>query len=252
MTERQPPETPPPDPSTDDRAETPASATPNRGGAPKGNVNAATDPEFTIAMRNAQRLARRNRTRRHASHLAAAREIVRECGLEGSPLAETVARRVGQVEAEIEELGIVVERVGRTKRDGTLNPSYERRLLLIGQDRQELRQLLDRLIELRETNPGDAPRTDTRFMLPGTDAAAVTPTCPSCGTELWHELSMAATGNAGARDTGTAIVPGAHGPLVPGVPGFYEKAIGRGEGASESFGADPPESESTEPTPDKN
>jgi len=171
-------------------------ATKGRPGAPKGNVNRAVDPKFTLAMREAQRVARRNRRRRHAGHLAEARAIVAECGLADSPLAETVAVRVAQIESEIDELGMIVERVGRTKRDGSLNPAYERRLNLIATDRVELRQLLDRLIELKASTPGaNREHVVFRMRLPGVldDPDAVA--CDKCGA-LWTELSAGCTGGA--------------------------------------------------------
>ncbi len=183
----------PPDPAETKQEETPVETTKRRPGPPEGNANASKDPAFTKAMREAQRLARRARTRRHRAHLDNAMSIVREVGLEDSPLAETVARRVGQVEAEIEELAIIVDRTGRTKRNGDLNPAFERRLMLIGQDRQELRQLLDRLIELRQANGNsdDGPRVRSMFIVPG----IVGPTCPACGEPLGVELPMACSGN---------------------------------------------------------
>jgi hypothetical protein len=118
-----------------------------RGGAPKGNTNAAKDPKFTRAMREAIAVSKRNRRRRKAGHLATARAVVHETGLGRSPLGERIAVRLSDVESEIDELGRVVDRVGRVKRSGDLSPAYERRLALIGQDRVELRSLVDRLAE---------------------------------------------------------------------------------------------------------
>ncbi len=131
-------------------AETPLK---RRRGAPKGNVNRAKDPRFTLAMREAQRLARRGRQRRRRGHLAEARRIVAEAGLGKSPLGERIALRLADVEAEIDELQRIVERVGRTRRDGSLCEPYKRRLALIGEDRAEIRALVDRLVELRR--PGN-------------------------------------------------------------------------------------------------
>ncbi len=165
-----------------------------RPGAPKNNVNAAKDPAFTLAMRAAQRLSRKTRAKRHAAHLAEAKRMVTEAGYGASPIAANIARRIGEVEAEIEELGIVVDRIGRTKRDGTLCPPYERRLNLIGQDRQELRQLLDRLIEREGQGKGEGSVTEhSVFLLSGAPLPPGVKPCASCGA---FELPMASTGNA--------------------------------------------------------
>lgn len=131
------------------RTETPEKAKRNRGGAPKGNVNRATDKKFTVAMREAQELAKRGAQRRRRAHLDDGRRIVEEAGLGDSPLAERLAARFGDVEAEITELRRIVTRVGRTKRTGDLSPAFERYLQLQREDRAELRAIVDRLAELR-------------------------------------------------------------------------------------------------------
>lgn len=141
----------PSDPPPGDRVKRPL---PNRkGGAPRGNVNGARDPSFTLAMREARKAARKGRRKRHGSHLDAARATVAECGLEDSPLGERIAQRLAQVEHEIDELGRVVERIGRVKRNGELCPPYEKRLTLIREDRAELRALVDKLAEVLAAQP---------------------------------------------------------------------------------------------------
>jgi hypothetical protein len=108
-------------------------------------VNAATDPGFTLRMREAQEDAKKNAARRRRGHLAKAKSIVAEAGLEGSPLAERLADRLGELDHEITELGRIVKRVGRTRRDGSLGSVYERYLTLIERDRVEMAKLLERL-----------------------------------------------------------------------------------------------------------
>lgn len=78
-----------------------------------------------------------------------ARRVVAECGLGESPLGERIAVRLADVEWEIDELQRIVERVGRTRRDGSLSAPYEKKLVLIREDRAEIRALVDRLVELR-------------------------------------------------------------------------------------------------------
>ena len=128
--------------------------TKNRGGAPAGNVNAARDPEFQLRMRDAQRLAKRGRRNRQVENLADALELVEQAGLGGTPAGDYVARRVAMVENEIAELEAIVQRSGRTRRDGSLTPPYERLLMLLGQDRAELRQLVEQLAEVLAAKGG--------------------------------------------------------------------------------------------------
>ena len=131
----------------------------NRGGAPKGNVNAALDPQFQRRMREAQRLAARGRRKRHRDHLAAARAAIAEAGLQGSLLGERVAVRLAQIETEVVEMQRVIDRSGRTRRDLSLTPPYERMLSLIREDRVELRALIDKLGEAAEAQGARMPAT---------------------------------------------------------------------------------------------
>jgi len=151
----------------------PNAARGTRRGPPKGtgNVNAAKDPAFTLAMREARRLARRGRRKRHVSLLDAARATVAECGLADSPLGERIAQRLAQVELEIVELGRVVERTGRVKRTGELTPSYEKRLALIREDRVELRALVDKLAEVLAAQPKE--ETEITYVIRAADGTVV-------------------------------------------------------------------------------
>jgi hypothetical protein len=130
-----------------------------RGGAPRHNANRATDPKFQLRMRAAQRLAARGRRKRQREDLAAAREAIAEVGLEGSPLGERVAMRLAQIETEIGELQRIVDRSGRVRRDLSLSPPYERMLLLIKEDRAELRALVDKLGEIAAAQGAQLPRS---------------------------------------------------------------------------------------------
>jgi len=131
------------------RVPTPEPARRSKGGAPKGNVNGARDPRFTLAMRKAQALARRVAGKLRRSAESEARAVVAECGLADSPLAGRLARRLASADHEIATLRRVVNRVGRVKRTGALTPAYERLVSLERDDRVELRSLIDRLGEIR-------------------------------------------------------------------------------------------------------
>lgn len=150
-----------------------------RTGAPKGNINAARDKGFTSAMKRAQAAARKGRARRRAECLKQARATIAEVGLSDSPLGERTAQRIAHVEAEILELELIVKRVGRTRRDGSLSPAYTRMLQLIETDRFELRNLVDRFAELQRgvTPPGDVERVvvfaDGRAVEDRADASAL-------------------------------------------------------------------------------
>jgi hypothetical protein len=127
-----------------------------KGGAPAGNVNHADDPKFTLAMREAKALAKRNRSRRRRSRHDDAKAILAECGLSDSPLAKRLGVRLAQLDHEIDECERITNRIGRVKRDGSLSPVFERYLTLTQNDRAELVKLLDRLAELKAVTPGIA------------------------------------------------------------------------------------------------
>jgi hypothetical protein len=140
---------PSPDPSPPTHDDAPAKAARGRGGAPVGNVNAARDPKFTRAMRDAQAVAKRNRARRRRSRHDDAKAILAECGLSDSPLAQRLGVRLAQLDHEIDECERITNRVGRVRRDHSLSPVFERYLSLTQADRVELVKLIDRLAELR-------------------------------------------------------------------------------------------------------
>jgi hypothetical protein len=133
-------------------------------------------------MFEAQRLAKRDATKRLKGHLAEARRLVREAGIADSPIGERLARRLARGEHEIEMMSKIVDRVGRVRRAGELTAPYERLISLEREDRAEVRQLIDRLAELKaQATPLDAEVVYRVALADGRplEAASTLPSGPS-------------------------------------------------------------------------
>lgn len=221
--------------SSDSAELVPAAPAPERkkGGAPRGNVNAARDKRFTRAMKAAQEAARRGRRRRRELHQVEAHEVIREAGLVDSPLGKRLAHRLGAIDHEIDELTRIVERVGRTRRDGTIGPVYEKLLQLTQQDRQELRQLIDRLAALGR--PGDEAEVVYVATMPDITAAKLDShgRCSNCGVQIAPMIqpmqgaaSTASPAAAAGRDDALAVeVEGSAVPAAEAAPEPVEPAM---------------------------
>ncbi|HEX4823260.1 MAG TPA: hypothetical protein VFV19_03010 [Candidatus Polarisedimenticolaceae bacterium] len=185
-------------------------AKPRRGGAPKGNVNAARDPEFTLRMREARRLAKRGEGERLKKHVAEALRVILEAGIAASPIGERLARRLARAEHEIETMAKIVDRTGRVRRDGSLTPTYERLVSLEKEDRAEVRQLIDRLAELKAQAAPHA--AETLYVVQLSD-----------GTDLYNTLA--------SQDASGSPATGAD---VEAVEGEERATAGNGESEAQS------------------
>ncbi len=122
-----------------------------RGGAPKGNLNAVRHGAYSPRLNALKRTAAAVRDRFRRVGEREARRILEAAGLTDDPLARSVARQVGRLEAMARRLEAHHERRGYFTRAGEIKGSVSQEIQVIAKLLDEARRLFGELRDYRGT-----------------------------------------------------------------------------------------------------
>jgi hypothetical protein len=120
-----------------------------KGGAPRGNVNAARDKAFAQFMKRMQADGRRRNDRFFRTAVAQQEAVLASLGMSDDAIAIDMVRVRVNIQAEAERLRDFVDKRGRTDAKGNLKPAYEALLRIQREELPEARRLLELALDRR-------------------------------------------------------------------------------------------------------
>lgn len=154
---------------SDHHAPVPEAPHKGKGGAPRGNVNAAKDADFVLKMRKARRQVKKASARIRRECAARTAAIIAALKLDAHPLAHRLGSRLTSLDFKIIEVNRLADKLPKTTSDGSIASCYALGISLEREDRVECMKMLTMLAEIMAATA--PPETEIVYTIKSADGS---------------------------------------------------------------------------------